>query len=88
MHENKHRMKNLTSQTILLAIVLISFYQVDGQKFDLKRVDVELNDRVISGQMIEATQDSMVMIDKNKPAIGCRVLYLVTTICTVEVQSF
>lgn len=89
MYENKHRMKNLTCQTILLAIVVISFYQVDGQKFDLKRVDVELNDRVISGQMIEATQDSMVMIDKNKPAIGCRVLIRyhgsgVTTVGTIK----
>lgn len=66
--------KNLWN-LLLLVTFFTSFYRVNGQKYNLKHVVVELtNGQMVSGQLERATQNSLVMLDENKLAVGCRVM--------------
>ena len=57
-------------------MIMISIFSVAQKvsKYNLKHVTVEfLNGKRISGELLYASADSLIMLDKNKMMVGCKV---------------
>lgn len=67
--------KQALNLILFLFIASTVCYEVVGQRYNLKHVDVKLaTGQIISGRLIGLTSDSLIMLDKTKIVEGCDVV--------------